>query len=57
MATSSKAQLAGLRRAEQPVYAKLEANRATAAAIVKIQALKKTTKVERPLRIPAGCRA
>jgi TRAP-type C4-dicarboxylate transport system substrate-binding protein len=57
MATSSKAQLAGLRRAEQPVYAKLEANRATAAAIAKIQALKKTTKVARTLRIPAGCGA
>lgn len=55
MATSSNAQLAALKRAEEPVYARLGANRATAVAIAKIRALKKKMKVARPLRIPAGC--
>ena len=57
VATSTSAQLATLRRAEQPVYANLETNRPTAARIVKIQALKKKTKPTPPLRIPVGCAA
>ena len=57
VATSTRAQLAALRRAEQPVSANLETNRPTAALIAKIQALKKKTKATAPLRIPAGCAA
>jgi TRAP-type C4-dicarboxylate transport system substrate-binding protein len=57
IATSSKTQLAALRRAEQPVYARLAANRATARSIAQIQALKKKTKPGPALRIPAGCAA
>jgi TRAP-type C4-dicarboxylate transport system substrate-binding protein len=57
IATSTSAQLAALRRAEQPVYASLDTNRATAARITKIQALKKKTKSTAPLRTPTGCAA
>jgi len=57
IATSTSAQLAALRRAEQPVYANLETNRPTAARIVKIQTLKRKTKPTPPLRIPVGCAA
>jgi TRAP-type transport system periplasmic protein len=57
VATSTSAQLAALRRAEQSVYASLNSNHATAARIAKIQALKKRTKATPPLRIPKGCAA
>jgi C4-dicarboxylate-binding protein DctP len=54
-ATSSEAQRTALRRAVQPVYALLSSDRATAARIAKIQALKKKVKPPRPLSIPKGC--
>jgi C4-dicarboxylate-binding protein DctP len=57
VATSTRAELAALRRAEQPVYRALETNRATAARIAKIQVLKKKTKPTRPLATPKGCAA
>jgi TRAP-type C4-dicarboxylate transport system substrate-binding protein len=57
IAISTAEQFAALRRAEQPVYASLETNRATSARIRKIQALKKKTKATPPLRIPVGCAA
>jgi len=57
VARSTTAQLAALRRAEQSVYASLAANRATAARIAKIRALKAKTGPTRPLRIPSGCAA
>jgi TRAP-type transport system periplasmic protein len=57
IANSTAAQIAALRRAEQPVYAYLETNRATAVRIAKIQVLKKKTKPTRPLAIPKGCAA
>jgi TRAP-type C4-dicarboxylate transport system substrate-binding protein len=53
--TSTAAQLAALRRAEQPVYKALNSHPATRASIAKIQALKRKTKPTPPLTIPAGC--
>jgi C4-dicarboxylate-binding protein DctP len=57
VATSTRAQLATLRRAQQPVYTYLETNRATAARIAKIQTMQKETKPTRPLATPKGCAA
>jgi TRAP-type C4-dicarboxylate transport system substrate-binding protein len=56
-ATATPSQLAELRRAEQPVYAELEADALTARRIKMIQALKKKTKPTLPLSIPSGCAA
>jgi len=53
-ANASRAQLAALRRALQPVYARLELNRQTKAFITQIEQLKKSTP-SRPLAIPSGC--
>ena len=57
VATSTKAELAALLRAEQPVYTMLKRHRPTANRIAQIQKLKKATKPAAPLRIPAGCAA
>jgi TRAP-type C4-dicarboxylate transport system substrate-binding protein len=57
VATSTSAQLAALRRAEQPVYASLDTNHGTATRIGKIQALKKKTKATPPPRTPAAAPA
>ena len=57
VAASTKAQLAALLRAEQPVYTMLRAHRATAKRIAGIQKLKKATRPNAPLRVPAGCAA
>ncbi len=53
--SSTSSQLAELRRAEQPVYAMLRRDRATATRIARIQALKKRTKPMPLARTPAGC--
>ncbi len=57
VATARTSQLSALRRAEQRVYTDLEADRATAARIATIQALKKETKPTSPVRTPTGCAA
>jgi TRAP-type C4-dicarboxylate transport system substrate-binding protein len=57
IATSTRAQLTALRRAVASVYADLRSDRATAARIAKIEALKRKTRATPPLRIPSGCAA
>ena len=54
-ANASQADLAALRNAFAPVYASLEQDPVTKAFIQRIQALKRSTPVEAPLAIPAGC--
>jgi TRAP-type C4-dicarboxylate transport system substrate-binding protein len=57
MATASSSRLSALRRAEQPVYAALRADAATASRISKIQSLNRKSKPPPPLRIPRECSA
>src|SRR6266508_5051254 len=52
---ASQADLAALRNAFAPAYASLEQDPVTKAFIQRIQALKRSTPVEAPLAIPAGC--
>jgi TRAP-type transport system periplasmic protein len=55
LANASQADLAALRTAVAPVYAKLRDNPETKAFIEQIQALKQSTPAGAPLVIPAGC--
>jgi C4-dicarboxylate-binding protein DctP len=55
IAKSTTAQIAALRRAEQPMYAELNHDPVTAARIRRIQALKRHTRATPPPRTPAGC--
>ena len=52
---ATPAELAGLRRAAQPVYAELESDPRTKAFIAEIRALKASLPPEPPITVPASC--